>query len=54
VLVASHMMARTAATADDVVVLRDGRKVAGGPIATVTAGHGSLEDAFLALTGTTA
>jgi ABC-2 type transport system ATP-binding protein len=51
VLVASHLMAQTAETADDVVVLRAGRKIAEGPIATITAGHGSLEDAFLALTG---
>jgi hypothetical protein len=35
---------------DDVVVLRDGRTVADGPITTITAGNGSLEDAFLALT----
>jgi ABC-2 type transport system ATP-binding protein len=51
VLVSSHLMAQTAETADDVVVLCAGRKVADGPIATVAAGHGSLEDAFLALTG---
>jgi ABC-2 type transport system ATP-binding protein len=51
VLVAGHLMAQPAETADDVVVLRAGRKVADGPIGTITAGHGSLEEAFLALTG---
>jgi hypothetical protein len=36
--------------ADDVVVLAGGRVLADGPTASVVAGHGDLERAFLALT----
>ncbi|MBB4741185.1 ABC-2 type transport system ATP-binding protein [Actinoplanes octamycinicus] len=51
VLVSSHLMAETAETADDLVVIARGRVVAAGPLAEVTAGHRSLEAAFFALTG---
>lgn len=51
VLLSSHLMAETAGTADDVVVIAGGRIVAQGPLAEVTAGHASLEKAFFALTG---
>ncbi|MFI5915982.1 ABC transporter ATP-binding protein [Dactylosporangium sp. NPDC051541] len=51
VLLSSHVMADVAATADDVVIIHHGRIVADGPLSTVTAGHGSLESAFFALTG---
>ena len=51
VLLSSHLMAETAETADDLVVIHRGRIVGGGPVAEVTAGHASLEAAFFALTG---
>ena len=50
-LVSSHFMAEMAGTADDVVVIDGGRVVVRGTLDEVTAGHGSLEDAFFALTG---
>lgn len=50
VLLSSHLMGEVAGVADDVVLLAGGRVVAAGPIADVTAGHASLEDAFFALT----
>lgn len=50
VLVCSHLMHETETIADDVVVLAAGRVIGAGPVATLTAGHGSLEAAFLALT----
>jgi ABC-2 type transport system ATP-binding protein len=51
VLLSSHLMAELAGGADDVVIISHGRLVAGGPLAEVTAGHPSLEEAFFALTG---
>jgi len=51
VLISSHFMAEMAGTADDLVVVTGGRVVRQGPVADVTAGHPSLEAAFLALTG---
>jgi ABC-2 type transport system ATP-binding protein len=51
VLLSSHLMAELAGTADDLVVIHRGRIVGQGTLADVTAGHPSLEDAFLALTG---
>ncbi|MFI9815171.1 ABC transporter ATP-binding protein [Saccharothrix variisporea] len=50
VLLSSHVMAEVAATADDLVVIHSGRVVARGTVDEVTAGHGSLEDAYFALT----
>ena len=51
VLLSSHLMTELASTADDVVVIDRGRVVARGTVAEVSAGHDSLEDAFMALTG---
>ncbi|MEU4391063.1 ATP-binding cassette domain-containing protein [Kribbella sp. NPDC023855] len=50
VLVSSHLMSEMAETATDLVVIMAGRVVAAGPLAEVTAGHASLEEAFFALT----
>ncbi|SJM49328.1 ABC transporter ATP-binding protein [Gulosibacter sp. 10] len=51
VLLSSHLMGELAETVDDVVVIRRGEIVADGTLEEVTGGHGSLEDAFFALTG---
>lgn len=51
VLLSSHLMAEAAATVDDVVIIDRGRVVVQGSLEEVTAGHGSLEAAFFALTG---
>ena len=51
VLLSSHLMAETAGTADDLVVIHRGRIAGRGSVAEVTAGHPSLEAAFFALTG---
>ncbi|MDR6321270.1 ABC transporter ATP-binding protein [Actinoplanes couchii] len=51
VLLSSHLMTEMADTADDVVVIANGRIVADGALADITEGHPSLEDAFFALTG---
>ncbi|PZF80711.1 ABC transporter ATP-binding protein [Jiangella anatolica] len=50
VLLSSHLMSEVAELADDLVVIAAGRVVAAGPLAAVTAGHRTLEDAFFALT----
>lgn len=50
VLVSSHLMSEMAETATHLVVITAGRVVADGPLAEVTAGHASLEEAFFALT----
>lgn len=50
VLVSSHLMSEMEDTADDFVVIAAGRLVAQGTAADVTGTHGSLEDAFFALT----
>jgi ABC-2 type transport system ATP-binding protein len=51
VLLSSHLMAELAGTADDLVIIHRGRIVGRGTLAEVTAGHPSLEHAFLTLTG---
>lgn len=51
VLLSSHLMAEVAETVDDVVVINKGRVVASGALEAVTAGFGSLEDAFFSLIG---
>ncbi|GAA2856752.1 hypothetical protein Acy02nite_65870 [Actinoplanes cyaneus] len=51
VLLSSHAMSEVAAVADDLVVIAAGRVMAAGPLARVTAGFATLEDAFFALTG---
>jgi ABC-2 type transport system ATP-binding protein len=50
VLVSSHMLAEAAQTVDEVVIIDRGRLVAAGSLHDVTKG-GSLEEAFLELTG---
>lgn len=52
VLLSSHLMGEVAEIADDLVVIAGGRIVATGPVTEVTAGHGTLEEAFFVLTGT--
>ncbi|MGO2682904.1 ABC transporter ATP-binding protein [Microbacterium sp.] len=51
VLLSSHLMSEVAEIADDLVVITDGRIVKAGPVAEVTAGYATLEDAFFGLTG---
>ncbi|MEV6634727.1 ATP-binding cassette domain-containing protein [Actinoplanes sp. NPDC051470] len=50
VLLSSHLMGELAEIADDVVVIDKGHIVTQGTLAEVVGGHGSLEDAFFALT----
>ncbi|WP_133877544.1 ABC transporter ATP-binding protein [Paractinoplanes brasiliensis] len=50
VLLSSHLMTELASTADDLVVIDRGRVVARGTVAEVSAGHDTLEDAFISLT----
>jgi ABC-2 type transport system ATP-binding protein len=50
VLVSSHILAEVAQTVDAVVILDHGRLVTQSTVAELTAGSGSLEDAFLRLT----
>ncbi|MBO3736918.1 ABC transporter ATP-binding protein [Actinoplanes flavus] len=51
VLLSSHLMGELAETVDDVVIIDRGRVVASGELAEVIGGHATLEDAFLAKTG---
>ncbi len=51
VLLSSHLMSEVAEIADDLVVIAGGRIVKAGPVAEVTAGYATLEDAFFGLTG---
>ncbi len=50
VFVSSHLIAEMALTADRLVVVGAGRLLADTSVAELSAGHGSLEEAFLALT----
>ncbi|GAA2572281.1 hypothetical protein GCM10010435_53600 [Winogradskya consettensis] len=50
VLLSSHLMSELAEIVDDVVVISGGRIAARGTLDDVTGGHGSLEDAYFALT----
>jgi ABC-2 type transport system ATP-binding protein len=52
VLVSSHMLAEAAQTVDQVVIIDHGRSVASGRLDELTEGGRTLEDVFLALTGT--
>ncbi|MBK0422755.1 ATP-binding cassette domain-containing protein [Leucobacter sp. CSA2] len=54
VLVSSHLMGEMESVADDLVIIAQGRIVANGTTAQVRGEHASVEDAFFALTGTTA
>ncbi|QFG69272.1 ABC transporter ATP-binding protein [Ornithinimicrobium pratense] len=51
VLLSSHLMSEVAEIADDLVIIAGGRIVKAGPLAQVTAGYTTLEDAFFGLTG---
>jgi ABC-2 type transport system ATP-binding protein len=50
VLVSSHVLAELAQAVDDVIIIEKGRLVAHAPVAALTDGDESLEDAFLRLT----
>jgi ABC-2 type transport system ATP-binding protein len=52
VLISSHVLAELAQAVDDVMVIEKGRLVAHGPMAELTTGGETLEDAFLRLTAT--
>ena len=49
VLMSSHLLAEAEHLVDHVIVLAEGRVVGDRPLAELTATHGSLEDAYLAL-----
>jgi ABC-2 type transport system ATP-binding protein len=51
VLISSHMLAETAQTVDQVVIIDHGRQVAGGRIDELTKNGETLEEVFLGLTG---
>ncbi|QNE17061.1 ATP-binding cassette domain-containing protein [Kribbella qitaiheensis] len=51
VFVSSHLISEMALTADQLVVVGRGRLLADLPIAELTSGHASLEEAYLQLTG---
>ncbi|WP_112238924.1 ABC transporter ATP-binding protein [Kribbella monticola] len=51
VLVSSHLISEMALTADQLVVVGRGRLLADLPMAELTSGHASLEEAYLQLTG---
>lgn len=53
VLLSSHLMGEVAEIADDLVVITGGRIGATGPVADVTRGYPTLEEAFFDLTGGT-
>ncbi|BCY11560.1 ABC transporter ATP-binding protein [Actinoplanes sp. L3-i22] len=50
VFLSSHLIGELAATADDLVVIGQGRLLATGSVAGLTGSYDSLEDAFLELT----
>jgi ABC-2 type transport system ATP-binding protein len=54
VLVSSHLLAELAQAVDDVIIIEQGRLVVHAPIAALTAGDESLEDAFVRLTASAA
>jgi ABC-2 type transport system ATP-binding protein len=49
VLVSSHILSEVERTCDQVVILHEGRVVAGGPLGQVVGADESLEDAFVRL-----
>jgi ABC-2 type transport system ATP-binding protein len=51
VLVSSHMLAESAQTVDEVVIIDRGRLIANGRLDVLTQGGRTLEDVFLQLTG---
>jgi ABC-2 type transport system ATP-binding protein len=50
VFLSSHLIGEMAATADEVVVIGQGRLLASGPVAELSGTGGSLEETFFALT----
>jgi ABC-2 type transport system ATP-binding protein len=54
VFVSSHLIAEMALTAERLIVIGAGRLLADTTVAELSAGNASLEDAFLALTSTSA
>jgi ABC-2 type transport system ATP-binding protein len=50
VFVSSHLMSEIAQTATRLIVIGKGRLIANTSVAEFTAGHASLEDAFVDLT----
>jgi len=52
VLISSHVLAELAQSVDDIMVIEKGRLEAHGPMAGLTTGGETLEDAFLRLTAT--
>jgi ABC-2 type transport system ATP-binding protein len=50
VLLSSHLMSEAQLTADHLLILGRGRLLADAPLTEFVASHGSLEDAYLALT----
>lgn len=50
VLLCSHLLVETALTADDAVIMANGRVAYHGPMSTLTSTHRSLEAAFFSLT----
>ncbi|MEU4626715.1 ATP-binding cassette domain-containing protein [Actinoplanes sp. NPDC023801] len=50
VFLSSHLIGEMAATADEIVVIGQGRLLASGPVAELSGSGGSLEEAFFALT----
>jgi ABC-2 type transport system ATP-binding protein len=51
VLLSSHLLGELASTVDDVVIIDRGRIAGQGTIGEITGDHGSLEEAYFALTG---
>jgi ABC-2 type transport system ATP-binding protein len=51
VLVSSHLLAEVAQTVDQILIIDDGRLLAGGRLDELTSGGQTLEDVYLELTG---
>jgi ABC-2 type transport system ATP-binding protein len=51
VFLSSHVLSEIERTADRIGIIRQGKLVYEGPVAGVAAQHGSLEEAFVAMTG---
>jgi ABC-2 type transport system ATP-binding protein len=51
VFLSSHVLSEVERTADRIGILRDGRLVFEGPVAGVSARYGTLENAFVSITG---
>jgi ABC-2 type transport system ATP-binding protein len=51
VFLSSHVLSEVERTADRIGIIRQGKLVYEGPVAAIVARHGSLEEAFVAMTG---